>query len=131
MRYLSIGELARQSGTRSLALRYYESLGLLPPAHRDGGRRLWPAATLRRIALIKMSKRAGFTLAEIGQLLDTDPARGATRHWRDFAERKLPELDLAIKESQALREAVAACLECGCMNFERCDLLAGPSAAGA
>ena len=33
--YLSIGELARQSGTRPSALRYYESLGLLPIADRE------------------------------------------------------------------------------------------------
>ena len=90
MLYLSIGELARQSGTRTSALRYYESLGLLPTADREGGRRYWPAATLRRIALIKMSQRAGFTLAEIRQLLDSETSRGATRQWRAFAERKLP-----------------------------------------
>jgi len=108
--YLSIGELARQSGTRASALRYYESLGLLPPADREGGRRYWPAATLRRIALIKMSQRAGFTLAEIRQLLDSESSRGATRQWRAFAERKLPDIDPAITENQILRNAVAACL---------------------
>jgi MerR family redox-sensitive transcriptional activator SoxR len=121
--YLSIGELARQSGTRPSALRYYESLGLLPPADREGGRRQWPAATLRRLALIKMSQRAGFTLAEIGQLLDSETGRGATRQWRAFAERKLPDIDRAIKENQILRNAVAACLACGCMNFQNCELL--------
>ena len=123
MRYLSIGELARESGTRPSALRYYESLGLLPIADRDGGRRYWPAATLRRIALIKMSQRAGFTLAEIGQLLDSEPGRGATRQWRAFAKRKLPEIDRLIKANQVLRDAVAACLACGCMNFQNCELL--------
>jgi MerR family redox-sensitive transcriptional activator SoxR len=110
--YLSIGELARQSGTRPSALRYYESLGLLPPADREGGRRQWPAATLRRLAL-----------TEIGQLLDSETGRGATRQWRAFAERKLPDIDRAIKENQILRNAVAACLACGCMNFQNCELL--------
>ena len=123
MRYLSIGELARQSGTRASALRYYESLGLLPTANREGGRRYWPAATMRRIALIKMSQRAGFTLAEIGQLLDSETGQSATRQWRAFAERKLPDIDRAIKEGQILRKAVAACLACGCMNFHNCELL--------
>jgi len=128
VRYVGIGELARQAGMRASALRYYESLGLLPAARREGGRRLWPAATLRRIALIRMSQRAGFTLAEIRRLLDSDPGQGATRQWRALAERKLPELDRVVQQTQQLRDAVAACLACGCMNFTDCDLLAGAAA---
>ncbi|MFJ1702108.1 MerR family transcriptional regulator [Kitasatospora sp. NPDC088346] len=124
MRQLGIGELARQAGVRASALRYYESLGLLPGARREGGRRVWPATALRRVALIRMAQRAGFTLAEIGDLLADDPGRGATRQWRALAERKLPELDLFIRRTQELRDAVAACLACGCMNFQDCDLLA-------
>ena len=129
MRYVGIGELARQAGLRPSALRYYESLGLLPTARREGGRRLWPAATLRRVALIRMSQRAGFTLAEIGRLLDSDTGKGTTRQWRALAERKLPELDDVIQQTRHLREAVAACLACGCMNFNDCELLAGAPAA--
>jgi len=125
VRYLGIGDLARQARMRASALRYYESVGLLPAAHREGGRRVWPATVVRRIALIKMAQRAGFTLAEIRGLLDADTGRGATRQWRELATRKLPELDLFIAQTQALREAVAACLDCGCMNFENCELLAG------
>ncbi|WP_371496788.1 MerR family transcriptional regulator [Kitasatospora sp. NBC_00374] len=123
MRQLGIGELARQAGVRPSALRYYESLGLLPGARREGGRRVWPATALRRVALIRMAQRAGFTLAEIGGLLEGDPGRGATRQWRELAERKLPELDLFIRRTQELRDAVAACLACGCMNFQDCELL--------
>ncbi|MEU9242161.1 MerR family transcriptional regulator [Streptomyces sp. NPDC048385] len=123
MRELGIGDLARQVRMRPSALRYYESVGLLPPARRVTGRRVYPASTLRRIALIKMAQRAGFTLAEIRQLLDTDTDRGATRQWRTLAERKIPELDQFIQETQALRNAVADCLACGCMNFDNCQLL--------
>lgn len=123
MRELGIGDLARQARIRPSALRYYESIGLLPSARRVGGRRVYPASTVRRIALIKMAQRAKFTLAEIGQLLDTAPDRGATRQWRALAERKIPELDQFIQETQALRNAVADCLACGCMNFDSCQLL--------
>ncbi|MFJ4923178.1 MerR family transcriptional regulator [Streptomyces sp. NPDC088725] len=123
MRRLGIGELARQVRMRPSALRYYESVGLLPPAGRVAGRRVYPAGTVRRIALIKMAQRAGFTLAEIRQLLDADADRGTTRQWRALAERKLPELDRFIQETRALRNAVADCLACGCMNFDSCGLL--------
>ncbi|MER6450084.1 MerR family transcriptional regulator [Streptomyces venezuelae] len=123
MRQLGIGELARQVGMQPSALRYYESVGLLPPAERASGRRVYPAGTVRRLALIRMAQRAGFTLAEIRGLLDGDAERGATRQWRALAERKLPELDVVIEQTRILRAAVADCLACGCMNFEKCALL--------
>lgn len=37
-----------------------------------------------------------------------------------MATRKLPELDRYIAQAQALRQAVADCLECGCMKFDQC-----------
>lgn len=130
MRELAIGDLARQVGMRPSALRYYESLGLLPPARRVGGRRVFPAAAVRRIALIRMAQRARFTLAEIRQLIDTAPDRGVTRQWRALAERKIPELDQVVRETRALRDAVAGCLECGCMDFDSCQLLSPAAAEG-
>ncbi|WP_330334209.1 MerR family transcriptional regulator [Streptomyces sp. NBC_00536] len=131
VRELGIGDLARRVRMRASALRYYEGLGLLPPARRVAGRRVYPVGAVRRIALIRMAQRAGFTLAEIRQLLDSGADRGATRQWRALAERKLPELDRFIEDARALRDAVADCLACGCMNFDDCGLLASGTAADA
>lgn len=113
---------------RPSALRYYETVGLLPPPGESQAKRVYPPSTVRRIALIKMAQRARFTLAEIRQLLDTDADRGATRQWRALAERKIPELDQFIQETQTLRNAVADCLACGCMNFDSCRLLSSDTA---
>jgi MerR family transcriptional regulator, redox-sensitive transcriptional activator SoxR len=129
MRYLPIGELADKARVRASALRYWEERGLLPGARREGGRRMWPATAVRRVALIKMAQRAGFTLAEITELLGTDAKPSTTRQWRALAARKLPELDRHIEQARALRQAVADCLECGCMNFDQCVLLATTDAA--
>jgi MerR family transcriptional regulator, redox-sensitive transcriptional activator SoxR len=129
MRYLSIGELADTTRVRASALRYWEERGLLPGAFRQGGHRVWPATAIRRVALIKMAQRAGFTLTEITQLLDISTTPSATRQWRELATRKLPELDRDIAQMQTLRQAVADCLECGCMNFDQCELLAAADQA--
>ncbi|MEU8699476.1 MerR family DNA-binding protein [Streptomyces sp. NPDC048680] len=129
MRYLPIGELADKARVRPSALRYWEERGLLPGALREGGRRVWPVATVRRVALIKMAQRAGFSLAEITQLLADDTTPSATRQWREMAARKLPELDRHIAQAQVLRKAVADCLECGCMKFDQCVLLNPTDAA--
>ncbi|MBM7790447.1 MerR family transcriptional regulator [Tenggerimyces flavus] len=123
MRQLDIAEVASRTGLRPSTLRYYERIGLLPVADQVAGRRVYPPTVLRRLALIRMTQRAGFTLREIGAFLASDTTPGTTRRWRALAERKLPELDRHIAEFQQLRTAVADCLACGCMSFETCELL--------
>jgi DNA-binding transcriptional MerR regulator len=66
---MRIGELATKSGIEVPTIRYYESLGLLPPAPRaPSGYRTYGAADLERLAFIKHNQTLGFTLREIGLL---------------------------------------------------------------
>lgn len=126
---LRIGELAERVRLRPSALRYYEQAGLIPPPPRasDGTRR-YPPATIRRVALIKMAQRAGFGIADIRELLTTSSGRpSATRQWRELATRKLPEIEAIISDLTEFRAVIAACLDCGCMDFENCQLLAQPT----
>ena len=117
---LAIGELARRTGSATSALRYYERIGLLPPAERAGGRRHYPPASAERIALIRLYHDAGFTLAEIRQLLAQGSRRRPT--WTRLAERKIDELDARIAEAQHARTLLEHAL--GCPHR---DLLSCPS----
>jgi len=66
---MRIGELATRSGIEVPTIRYYETLGLLPPALRaPSGYRTYGAADLERLAFIKHNQTLGFTLREIGLL---------------------------------------------------------------
>lgn len=126
---LRIGELAAQVHLRPSALRYYEQAGLIPPPPRasDGTRR-YPPATVRRVALIKMAQRAGLGIADIRALLTGGEGRSsATRQWRELATLKLPQIDAVIASLTELRAVIAACLDCGCMDFENCQLLTNPA----
>ena len=116
-----IGELARRTGVAASALRYYERLGLLSPAGRAGGRRHYQISSSERVALIRLYQDAGFTLAEVGQLLAaTSRGRG---EWGRLAERKIAELDTRIVDAQRARSLVRHGLECPhrdlltCPNF--------------
>ena len=126
---LRIGELAAQVHLRPSALRYYEQAGLIqPPPRASDGTRRYPPSTIRRVALIKMAQRAGFGIADIRDLLATSTGRpSATRHWRELATRKLPQIDAIITGLTELRAAITACLDCGCMDFENCQLLTNPA----
>jgi DNA-binding transcriptional MerR regulator len=80
-RLLRIQEVAAETGLTTRAIRYYEEVGLLEPAARsDGAYRLFDASDLERLRFIKeLRDDAGFSLAQIGQLLEDDAARERNR----------------------------------------------------
>lgn len=63
---MKIGDLARRAGLSVHTLRYYERIGLLPRADRDGGgRRDYDAAILTWIGFLRRLKTTGMPLREM------------------------------------------------------------------
>jgi len=116
-----IGELARRTGVATSALRYYERIGLLSLAERVGQRRHYPPSSAERVALIRLYQDAGFTLAEIRQLLAAK--RQGRAAWHRVAERKVADLDARIADTQRAKQLIEHALECphpdlfSCPNF--------------
>ncbi len=79
--FLKIQEVASELGLTTRSIRYYEELGLLSPAARsDGSYRLYDASDVERLRFIKgLRDDAGFSLAEISQLLEDEAARVRSR----------------------------------------------------
>ncbi len=74
---LRIQEVAAATGLTTRTIRYYEEMGLLRPAARsDGAYRLYDASDQERLEFIRdLRDTAGFSLAEIGRLLEDEAAR--------------------------------------------------------
>jgi DNA-binding transcriptional MerR regulator len=69
---VSIGSLARRTGTPTATIRYYESIGLVPKADRGaGGQRQYDLSDKTRIDFIKSRRALGFSLADIKTLMET------------------------------------------------------------
>ena len=94
MPQLYISEVARQVGLRPSAIRYYEQIGLLPPAQRLGKQRRYDTTALYRLAIIQRARQLGFTLDEIRQLFfGFSTVTRASVRWQKLSQRKLEELD--------------------------------------
>lgn len=91
---LTIGRLASQAGVNVQTIRYYERCGLLAkPERSPAGYRLYPADHVRIIRFIKNSQNLGFSLAEIGALLQLrSDSRKSCRHVREIINTKLTDL---------------------------------------
>src|SRR5262245_13762335 len=94
---LTIGALARRFDLNTSAIRYYERVGVLPAPARESGQRRYGPDAVRRLEVLDVAKRAGFSLDEARVLLQTAEA-GTPAHQalRALAARKLPEIEELI-----------------------------------
>ncbi len=101
-----IGELARQAGVNPKTIRYYEAIGLLPPAPRGENRyRLYPKETIGLLHFIAKAKTLGFTLAEIKGVVGIyQQGYQPCVHVRSLVEEKLADLDQMLSDLITLRK---------------------------
>ena len=99
-----IGEVARRAGMTAKALRFYEDEGLLSPARTRSGYRDYPADALERVAFIRDAQAGGFTLRQIGQILEIrDSGEAPCAHVGQLIDRRLHEVEQRIVELQETR----------------------------
>ncbi len=120
---LTIGDVAREVGLKTSTIRYYESVGVLPEPERRSGQRRYTPATVRRLRVIEVAKRAGFSLDEARLLLATENGQApAHERVRELAQRKLPEVDALIAHARAMREWLSTATRCACTTLDVCLL---------
>jgi len=67
---LKIGELSDRTGVSCKTIRYYEEIGLLPPAKRaHNGYRVYDDEDVERLRFVRGASVLGFTLDEITEVL--------------------------------------------------------------
>ncbi|HZR39182.1 MAG TPA: MerR family transcriptional regulator [Ktedonobacteraceae bacterium] len=121
MRDLTISEVAEQAGIRASAIRYYESVKLLPEPRRVSGQRRYNTEILRRLSFIRVAQAAGFTVGEIQTLLnELDGAAPLSERWQALARQKLGEVDALIQRAYGMKKMLENGLRCGCPNLEDC-----------
>jgi len=106
---LATGRLARETGVSVDTIRHYEKLGLLPLAARtEGGYRLFPAGTVRRLEMIRSALSAGFSLAELATIFSERDGNGAPcREVARLGAEKVAVLDRQIVTLTVLRDWLA------------------------
>ena len=120
----TIGKLAEAGGVGVETVRFYQRKGLLMTPDRNGGFRYYDEQTIRRLKFIRQAQTAGFTLSEIGELLDLDAGEDRVRA-RELAEARVKELDAKIGELELARDALRRLAkECGRSSNGPCPILA-------
>ena len=107
---LTIGRLADEAGVNVETIRYYQRRGLMAePAKPMGGHRRYDSVAIKRVRFIKRAQVLGFTLEEVGSLLDLDEACACVET-RELAAHKLQVIEDKLADLKAIRKALTALL---------------------
>jgi len=103
----TISGVAQAAGVNVETIRFYQRRGLLAePAKPLGGIRRYGDAEVARVLFIKAAQRIGFTLDEIGQLLQLDDGTRCAEA-RAIAEHKLADVRQRLSDLQRIEAALA------------------------
>lgn len=102
---MRIGEVADRAGVTAKTLRFYEDRGLLPePERTPSGYRDYDTQAVGRVEFIKDAQAAGFTLAQIGQILAIrDAGDSPCEHVSSLVEQRLGEIEERLRELRGVR----------------------------
>ena len=126
---LTIAGLAREGGVGVETIRYYQRRGLLDTPDRPdgygagGGIRRYGAEHVRRLRFVRSAQAAGFTLGQIGELLELDATDDRDRA-RELAAARVAALDEQIEELQRVRRSLQRLArQCGEAKDGPCPIL--------
>ena len=106
MKNLTIGQLAKETGTHVETIRYYERQGLIAePPRRASGYREFPPEYVERIRFIKRLKPWVSTLREISELLAPADGNPACKDIRKFAEEKVKVIETRIHDLARIKNS--------------------------
>ncbi len=118
---LSIGELAKKVDINSSAIRYYESIGIMPTPIRISGQRRYTTKVIDRLKFIKTAQLAGFSIQEIAVLLEGfDNQVSPSERWKQMANTKCSELEEQKKHIEAMLDVLKNGLKCECLTWSEC-----------
>lgn len=117
---MRIGDLIQRAGVTARTVRYYESIGLIPPGEREGnGQHYYTEETIARLRKIDQLKKLGLSLDEIRDVIDlyfTDPSgRQPKQKVLALLRQHLADADQKIGALQQFRADLQAHIE----RFER------------
>ncbi|HBY95433.1 MAG: heavy metal-responsive transcriptional regulator [Ardenticatenaceae bacterium] len=103
---LLIGGLAQASGTSTKTVRFYEQIGLVPPARRaENGYRLYDLEDVQRLRFIRNARSLDFSLDDLREVLALrDQGEAPCRHVLGLLEKKMGEIETRIRLLRELQQ---------------------------
>lgn len=105
---MNIGEAASESGVNAKTIRYYESIGLIPPAIRaENGYRNYSLFDIQTLKFIQHARRLGFSVKDVGGLLELWGNKSrASADVKALALQHISDVEKRIGELESIRKTL-------------------------
>ncbi|PCI42415.1 MAG: Cu(I)-responsive transcriptional regulator [Rhodospirillaceae bacterium] len=125
---MNIGTVSEKSGVSSKTIRYYESIGLIPPADRaKNGYRDYGPNDVETLRFVKRSRAMGFSVEDVRNLLDLWVNKDrASADVKAVALKHIDDVEKRIVELESIRDTLKNLTKC-CKGNDRpdCPILEG------
>lgn len=110
---MQIGELAKRTGVKPKAIRFYEEMGLLrEPGRTESGYRIYGDPQVRQIKFILRAKRLGLSLDEIREIIRLrEGGQTPCFHVERLLQQRLAELEQVQAELKQLQSDLESTLQ--------------------
>lgn len=102
---LTIGRLAKAAEVGIETIRYYQARGLLPPPPTGEGYRQYPVSLVQRIRFVKRAQELGFSLDEIGSLLQLQDGTNR-KAIRSITRARLEQISTKLADLERMRSTL-------------------------
>lgn len=128
MAFLTRGQLAKQLGLTTEAIRFYEKQELIKPQRASNGYRLYDQNCVERLRFILHAKEVGLALSDIQELLSIqiEPDQHTCQEVKDITQAKLTNIKQRIAQLQHMHDALTVINERCCggtHSAEHCTIL--------
>jgi len=121
MKEFTIGRVSARTGLAASAIRYYESVGVVPSPPRVNGRRIYNENWMKWLGIVMLAQEAGFSIEEIKALVKRFPKeKPASVRWQKAADKKVKELDEQLKRIRKMQNLLGMLSSCECSTLEDC-----------
>ncbi|CUX01999.1 MULTISPECIES: MerR family transcriptional regulator [Rhizobium/Agrobacterium group] len=123
---LTIGYLAKKTGTKVETIRFYEKNGLLPePGRTEGNYRAYDHMHLNRLSFIRRARDLGFSLDQVRGLLRlSDDRDQSCKAVDEIANEHRAEVERKIRDLQALKAELDNIIDqCSCGTVADCRII--------
>lgn len=125
---LNIGNVSKASGVSAKMIRYYEELGIIPPAQRTlSNYRSYSENDVHTLRFVRQARDLGFSLAQIQALVTLwKDRRRPSRKVKELALAHIEQLEERIRELEDMKRTLQM-LASNCHGDERpdCPILLG------